>query len=283
MLPDVKKVANLIEEAAKREILPRFRRLGPSEVWEKRPGDPVTAADLAMERILETQLSGLAPGSKVVGEEGVSEHPDRLDWLAGGDPLWIVDPLDGTANFAEGVPRFAVIVAYCIAGEVRAGWIHDPLAGITAMAVQGQGAWIDHGASGQGSSARTRLRIASPARPERMTGRVSYRLRDRKLRQRLAERSAKLGQRLDLRCVGQEYLALARGEAHFALYFRLRPWDHAAGILIHREAGGYGAALGGTPYRPDPLSESVLLAPDKTSWNEIYGFLLGDSPRHPEK
>jgi fructose-1,6-bisphosphatase/inositol monophosphatase family enzyme len=268
MLPDVEKVASLIEEAAKCEILPRFRQLAPNEVWEKGPGDTVTKADLEMEQILGAQLPGLAPGSKVIGEEGVSENPDSLDLLLSGDPLWIVDPLDGTANFADGVPRFAVIVAYCVGGEVRAGWIYDPLAGATMMAVQGQGAWI------QDASSKTSLHIASPARPEQMTGRVSYRLRDKQLRQRLRERSAKLKHRLDLRCVGQEYLALMRGDAHFALYFRMRPWDHAAGVLIHREAGGYGACLDGTPYRPEPLSENLLLAPDKTSWDEIYSFLL---------
>jgi fructose-1,6-bisphosphatase/inositol monophosphatase family enzyme len=72
-----------------------------------------------------------------------------------------------------------------------------------------------------------------------------------------------------LRCAGAEYLALLRGASHYALFTRLMPWDHAAGCLIHAEAGGWSACLDGSPYRPRPIEGSLLLAPDRATWDML--------------
>ena len=111
MLPDVDRSAVLIEEVSGSEIMPRFRRLAAGDVREKAPGDLVTIADEAVEARLAPQLTSLVPGSIVVG--GGGRRPIRTCSIASCDdrPVWIIDPVDGTSNFAEGRPAFAVMVA----------------------------------------------------------------------------------------------------------------------------------------------------------------------------
>ena len=170
-MPDPESVARLIEEAAAEEILPRFRKLAAGDVREKKPGDLVTIADEETERRLTAALLALEPGSVVLGEEAAAGDPSVLSRLSHGAPVWVIDPIDGTSNFAEGRPYFAVMVAYIRDDEVCAGWIHDPVNGRTAVAEAGEGAWM----GGQRlvvspapepatirNSEETTLRLASP-------------------------------------------------------------------------------------------------------------------------
>src|SRR5260221_247987 len=103
-MPDPEKVAEHIRETAQAEILPRFRLLRREDIREKGPGDFVTLADLEAERQLTQRLGGLLPGSVVLGEEAASQDRGRFALLAGEAPVWVIDPVDGTANFARGQP-----------------------------------------------------------------------------------------------------------------------------------------------------------------------------------
>src|SRR6185437_792815 len=99
------------------EVMPRFEKLESGDISEKGPGDLVTVADIAAEHRLTPALRGLLPGSLVVGEEAVAADPAVLALLDGDDYVWVVDPIDGTANFAAGIPLFAVMVALIRRGE----------------------------------------------------------------------------------------------------------------------------------------------------------------------
>jgi len=110
-VPDLDRVARLIREVAETEILPRFRRLEEHHTWEKRPGSLVTVADEAAEKRLEDGLLRLAPGSVALGEEAAEKDSSIFERLLDDEPVWIIDPVDGTKNFAAGRPEFAVIVA----------------------------------------------------------------------------------------------------------------------------------------------------------------------------
>ena len=256
MLPDADKVARLLAEIAAEEVMPYFERLGRDDIREKKPGDLVTIADVATERRLTPLLRDLLPGSLVVGEEAVAADPGVLGALAGDTPVWLLDPIDGTANFATGKPIFAVMAALVCGGETVMGWIHDPVLQRTASAVRGEGAWRDG----------ERLHVA-PA-----TG--SRRLGNRRLMRRLGERGDLLDEAFEYRCAGYEYTLLASGGAQCALYNRLHPWDHAPGHLLHREAGGYSARLDGTPYLPRDATPGLLLAPDEASWKTLREALI---------
>jgi 3'-phosphoadenosine 5'-phosphosulfate (PAPS) 3'-phosphatase len=151
------RVAELMRETAAAELLPRFRNLSKEEVRQKRPGDIVTVADVASEQRLANGLAKILPGVPVVGEEAVEKDPGLLDLVARpGEACWIVDPLDGTANFAAGRDRFAMII--CRPGITigrrspagsstcrTTGWRSRPIGAAarpsTASADPGQGAW----------------------------------------------------------------------------------------------------------------------------------------------
>ncbi|WP_158045553.1 inositol monophosphatase family protein [Skermanella pratensis] len=266
MLPDTDRVSTIIREVAEAEILPRFRRLASSDIREKGPGDLVTIADESSERELARRLRDLLPGSAVIGEEAAAADQSVLQRIFNDEPVWIIDPVDGTSNFASGKPQFGVIVALAGGGETLAGWIHDPLGRRTAVAVKGEGAWLDS----------TRLRAAGPASPADMTGVLSSRYFDLSIRERLEDRRHRFAHTFSLRCAAHEYLSLNSGEVHFSLYRRIMPWDHAAGTLMHAEAGGYHARLDGSPYAPTEQTGGLLLAPDRRSWTELCDLLFQD-------
>jgi len=265
MLPDTTQVSTLLREAAAELILPRFQRLEAGDIQAKSPGDLVTIADIETEQRLTPLLRDLVPGSLVVGEEAASKDPSVLDQLSGEKSVWVIDPVDGTANFAAGISLFAVMVSFVQAGEVVQSWILDPVKDQMAVAARGEGAWLD----GQ------RLQVAPPAAPDHMSGSLALRFGNRQLVRKIAGRSNLIGSVFSFRCAGQEYLSLASGRAHFALYHRLLPWDHAAGWLLHREAGGYSRRLDGSDYTPRTFDGGLLLTPDETSWNALHEVLIG--------
>lgn len=239
--------------------MPRFRSLAEGDTWEKRPGSVVTVADQEAEHALTKGLEALLPGSTVVGEEAVAENPDLLHRINGDAPVWIVDPVDGTRNFAAGKSEFAVIIAFILEGETRAGWIYRPVEKTLATAVAGDGAWVDG----------KRVRVAAPAPVEQMTGSLGARLRRNK------DFSGRFKAVTNTKCCAVDYLSIITGKIHFAYYRNLMPWDHAAGHLMHREAGGYSACLDGKDYRPGRQSEGgMLLVPGSGDW----GIIANDIP-----
>lgn len=263
-LPDLDRVCAVIRDVAESEILPYFRQLAKEHVREKTgPTDLVTIADEAAERALTPRLMDLMPGSTVVGEEAVSADPSVLKRVFDDEPVWIIDPVDGTINFAAGDPTFAVIVAYVQGGETLAGWIHDPCTGRTAVAARGQGAWMDGRC----------LRVAAPVPVEAMVGALSTRFIPEATLGRLTQRRSAVKEVVCLACAAHEYLRLLEGASHFSLYHRLMPWDHAAGVLLHEEAGGYAALTNGQPYGPTQFEGSLLLAPDIESWTRLRDTL----------
>ncbi|HYM32035.1 MAG TPA: inositol monophosphatase [Candidatus Cybelea sp.] len=260
--PDIARVAAIIADVAAEAIMPRFRKLAAADVSEKTgPHDLATVADTEAERLLAMRLQALAPGSTVVGEEAVSADETVMDRLGGPDPVWIVDPIDGTTNFATGLPMFGCMVAYAIAGETRAAWIHDPVHGRTAMAERGGGAWLD------GRRAST----VKPRNLAAMHGTLSIRSGTRERAAQLGARANRVASVLILRCAAHEYMAMLEGSSHFAIYNRIMPWDHAPGAMMVEEAGGFAARIDGRRYRPgDPVAgEPLLVAPDREHWEMV--------------
>src|SRR4051812_38447826 len=114
-------VGALVREAADVAIRPRFRRLADADVRFKSPGDLVTVADYESEKLLTAGLTALLPGSSVLGEEAAADDPRLLARAAAAGDVWVVDPLDGTKNFAAGHGPFAVMVALLRGGVAVAG------------------------------------------------------------------------------------------------------------------------------------------------------------------
>ena len=212
MVPDTDTVTNLIRDIVAEEVVTRFERLAHGEVSEKGPGDLVTVADIQTEQRLTQALPRLLPGSVVIGEEAAAADPALLDLLAQSAPVWVIDPVDGTWNFSEGRRHFATMVALVRNDRIEAAWIHDPLGGATAVAEAGAGAWIGD----------RRLVVAKPERPEEMRGALlAGSFGDKALGTRIQSRRKQLGAVKSLRSAAHEYLRLARGEIHYALFTKL--------------------------------------------------------------
>lgn len=273
-LPDFDTVDGILREAARTIVLPHFRNLAGGDVRTKSsPNDFVTIADERCETFLREALTRALPGSVTVGEEAAAADPSVLDRLDRPGDVWIIDPIDGTWNYAHDVPRFATIVALVRNGVAVRGYIHLPVRNETYAAALGQGA---HGESGA-------LRLPAPAAFGAMTGAL-YVGKSRAPamfgRIKALRGRGRLGPRRFARCAAWEYIAMLTGRAHYAVFTRLLPWDHVAGILMIAEAGGcYGYVDGAPqtgPWRHADRDVPFLLAPDAASWSLIRDTLAGE-------
>jgi fructose-1,6-bisphosphatase/inositol monophosphatase family enzyme len=260
----------ILSEAARREVMPRFRRLADSDIREKQaPGDLVTEADEAAERFICAELAKAFPGAALIGEEAVTREPALLGQLGDADLAFVIDPIDGTLNYACDLSLFAVMAAVIVRGEIVASVIHDPVAGDSAMALRGEGAWLRRA---DGSSRD--LRVAPAVATRHMNGMASWQYFPEPLRSALPSRFPAFLEVGSLRCCGQEYRLAAAGRCQFLLYGILNPWDHAPGVLLYSEAGGHARLLDDRSYSPSERPAGLLCAPDAESWKEIRGILL---------
>ena len=108
-----------------------------------------------------------------------------------------------------------------------------------------------------------------------MTGNVSWRFLPEPQRSAVCARLPRLGACWEYRCSAHAYRMTAGGHGHFLFYWRLYPWDHAPGWLLHREAGGYSARFDGTAYDPMDIQGGLICAPDRDGWEAVRGALLG--------
>jgi len=267
---DVMRVAEILADAARAEIMPRFRNLPEGGIRTKTSAiDLVTVADEAAERRITADLAAAFPGVVVVGEEAASKDERVLDALGGADLAILVDPIDGTKNFASGLTLFGVMAAVVMRGEIVAGVIHDPIGMDWAIALRGEGAWFQ-----RPDGTTTAMRVADPAPLSAMEGAVGITFLPEPMRTTVGANLAKLAAMANYRCAAVEYRVIASGAMHMALYNKLMPWDHAAGWLLHREAGGHSAHFDGTAYRPTHRTGGLILAPDKASWQAVRDGLL---------
>lgn len=269
---DLRRVADILAAAARAEIMPRFRRLTHDQIRRKTSAfDLVTEADERAEAAIAAALRAAYPGCAIIGEEGAHEDPALLDIIAAAPLAFIVDPVDGTRNFASNLPLFGVMTAVTSHGETLAGVIYDPISDDWACALKGGGAWIE-----QRDGSRAPLRVAEPLPVAQMDGFIGTNYLPEPQRAAVNTNLSRLGTTNSLRCAAHEYRAAAAGFCHVLLYSKLMPWDHAAGVLIHREAGGYSAQFDGRPYRPTSFGGGLICAPDEASWQAARAALLDD-------
>ncbi|SCY72299.1 inositol monophosphatase family protein [Microvirga guangxiensis] len=263
-------VAEILRSVAQAEILPRFRNLSSDAIRMKTSQlDLVTDADEAAERAIEADLLKAFPNATVIGEEGVSRDPTLLDGLGDAELAFILDPVDGTLNFASGLPLFGVMASAVMKGEVVCGIILDPISDDWAMAVRGEGAWIQ-----RPDGSTQDLKVAPRVPLAQMAGNVSWRYLPEALRPIVTGNLPRVAMAADLRCAAHSYRQIAAGHMHFAFSSSVMPWDHAAGCLIHREAGGYSAHFDGSPYLPVNRGGGLINAPDRESWQALRDALL---------
>lgn len=268
---DINALALLLSTAAEAEIRPRFRALADGEVRTKTSAiDLVTEADEAAERFIKAGMEAVLPGALFIGEESVAAEPALLAKLAEADLAVVVDPIDGTFNFAAGVPLFGVMAAVVAGGETIAGVIYDPMGDDFVLAEKGAGAWQTGG-----NRPAVRLKAAEPVGLAEMTGMASTGFLPAEMRSRVMANLAKVAFCSNYRCAAHEYRTFAAGHLHYLMYNKLMPWDHLAGTLISQEAGAFVARHDGTPYEPRHVEGGLLVAPDRDSWEMFRREILG--------
>jgi fructose-1,6-bisphosphatase/inositol monophosphatase family enzyme len=251
------RVTKIIQGVVASVVMPSFRSLRPEDIQPKHtPGDPddlVTVVDKAAERYLIDALSGVIPAAAFIGEEGVCEEPSLLSALSGQAPAWLIDPIDGTKNFASGNADFGVMLALVEGGRTRASWMAVPAAqpaGYIVAAERGHGARIDGAPVDPDARTRSvpRGSIHTRMMPADAASRVLENLRGK------YEPHPSTGS------AATEYSAIVRGTKDFVIYYRLLPWDHAPGALAVTEAGGAAVHLNGESYSPLSPNQVTIFA-----------------------
>lgn len=268
-----RQVLNLVRRAARAEILPRFRRLSPAEIATKSgPQDLVTDADRAAEAMIARGLQQMFPHALIVGEEAVSDHPAIEKGLPEAELAFVVDPLDGTWNYANGIATFGVIVAAARYGVPVFGLHYDPL--------MDDCIWADAGATAEfvrGRRIPHQMHVRGGGEIGDLAGFVSISLLPEDKKAPMAATFPKLLRQMSLRCACHEYRVFAQGGADFVLASRLTPWDHTAAVLLAEGAGGHVGMLDGSDYRAGTRDGYLLAATDKATWErlrDLWAFLL---------
>ena len=262
---DITALANILREASRAETLPRFRRLDASQVHQKSSAiDLVTEADEQAERRIKAAVGAAWPEALFVGEESVAADVSLLDKLDAADFAIVVDPVDGTANFAAGLPLYATMASVVIGGETVAGIIYDPMGDDWVLAERGAGAFMRFP-----DGHALRLKAAAPSALEDMVGHVSITFLPEASKPKVLQNLAKVRVAANYRVAGHDYRTFATGHCHFVAFNKLMPWDHLGGCLIAEEAGGYVARFDGSPYLPSHREGGLIIATDRDSWQML--------------
>ncbi|MDR3214276.1 MAG: inositol monophosphatase [Azoarcus sp.] len=245
LLAKARELEVLVREIATREILPRYLKVSRGR---KADGSLFTEADLATQGRLAEFLPKLLPGP-VLGEEMSGEMQARL-WSAGRGGLWCIDPIDGTTNFINGIPFFAVSIAWLVEHEPRLGVVYNPISEECFLAAQGAGAFLNDEA--------LPLRRTTRKLREAVAGfdlkRVSPHLGDE-----LVTRPPYFAQR-NFGSSALEWCFLAAGRFDVYMHVGQMLWDYAAGQLILSEAGGRACAPDGGTLSAGPAVKRGIIA-----------------------
>lgn len=237
---------SMVRDIARAEILPRYLKSARNR---KADGSLFTEADMASQQRFSEALPAFLPGA-VLGEEMTAAEQAAL-WKEGARGLWCIDPIDGTTNFANGIPLFAVSIAYLIEHEPVIGVVYNPITDESFYAARGAGAFLN--------GTELPLRAGATELRDAVAGvdfkRISHHLGDE-----LAVRPPYYSQR-NFGSSALEWCFVAAGRLDVYLHGGQMLWDYAAGRLILEEAGGSYSSLGGTPLTAGPaIKRSVIAA-----------------------
>jgi len=259
MLPDINWLAEHIRTIAREEILPRFERVG-YEI--KQDGSILTEADLATNDRIQQLLQNQHPEIAFLSEEMELAEQEQL--LRDADLLWCLDPLDGTSNFAAGIPLFATSLALFQKGEVVMGVTYDPIRDEMFAAVKGQGATLN----GEPLTCHD-----SGFALQKTVAIIDFKRLNAPLQQALLN-NRPFGSQRNLGSCVLEWAWMAANRGHVYLHGGMKLWDLAVGTLLLEEAGGCACTLDGeSVFRPQMAPRSVVISPDKQLFDAWYAFL----------
>ena len=253
---------NLMHRAcmkASKVLIRDFGEIEKLQVSEKGPGDFVTASDKRVEKIIINELNVENSKYSVLCEEKgelIGKNKEKR---------WIIDPIDGTTNFLNGLPHFAISIAYEEKGEILSGIIFDPIKNEMFFAEKGQGAYLNN--------IRTRVSNKSDFKNSLLvTGgpRYTSNIKDKVFKEYI-ELAKKV--RPPIRksgCAALDLAYVAAGRFDGSWQRELKYWDIAAGIIILKESGGFINNLRGDNYLQDKID---IVATNSKIHKELSTFL----------
>lgn len=256
----LKTLQSLIRQHAAREIMPRYNQVAFSL---KKDGSLVTAADDAMQAAMIENLQTLWPEYTLLGEEMAEQQQQALleKETAG---LWVLDPLDGTSNFASGVPIFSVSLALIKNNQAVLGIIYDPNRDELFSAIRGEGAWLNE---------QPLQAVTERAQLAQCTAQIDFKRLSPAMRARLASEHAYSSQR-NFGSGALDWCWLAAARSHVYIHGGQKLWDYAAGQLILQEAGGFSATFEGEPVFAETLTpRSVMAAVSEPLFQQLQQYL----------
>lgn len=257
-------IGALMREVARTVLLPAFEPGRPIAAEYKSVGEAVTEVDRACEEALFERLSIMTPGVAIVGEEAVHEDPALLRHFEHG-VTWIIDPIDGTGNFAQGNGPFGILVALADNGRPVAGWMLDPLTDRLCSARAGGGASINGEAFQVMPSSEGRPNLA-----------LTSLFASKERRAALASQLERVGTVLAApRCAADIYPRVATGDIDAGLFTRTIAWDHAAGIVFLNEAGGKALRPDGGPYECHDPNGGLIAVCDPAQFDGLAEVVAG--------
>ena len=239
-LAHARELESIVREVARSVTLPRYL---DSPRLAKTDGSSLTEADTLTQRALATRVQQIIE-APVLGEEMTFGQQAEI-WSAAQDGLWVIDPIDGTTNFANGIPMFALSVAWLIEGVTQFGVVYDPIADEAFYGARGEGAWLNG----------IRLPQRRPAKElAQAVGSADF----KRLPPELAQRLALASPCFSLRSFGSsalEWCFVAAGRLDLHIHGGQMLWDYAVGRLLVEEAGGLASGLAGEVLEADPLAK----------------------------
>ena len=256
----LKQLEALVKQHANEQIMPRYNQVAYSL---KKDGSLVTEADSAMQQVMIESLITHWPDYVVLGEEmSEAEQQAQLDSDAVG--LWILDPLDGTSNFASGIPVFSVSIALVINSVVVLGLIYDPNRDETFSAIKGQGSWLN-GQSLKSHSERALL--------NQCTAQIDFKRLTPEMRVCLCREHPYASQR-NFGSGALDWCWLAASRSQVYIHGGQKLWDYAAGQLILSEAGGLAKTFAGDAVFAKSLTpRSVMAGVNLSLFQQLQKYL----------
>ena len=258
---DINKIKDIIISTAKAELLPRFTYV---ERQHKKDGSILTEADLVCQQRIAEQLQHHWPDTVFLGEEMTAEQQTEL--LNSEQPIWCLDPLDGTSNFASGIPYFCVSLALIKKGKVELGVVYDPLRDECFAANESQ----------VSLNGEPLLIKVSGLTLNQTTAIIDFKRLTPELACLIVQEVPYASQR-SFGSVALDWCWLAMGRGHVYLHGRSNIWDYAAGHYIFNRAGGLSCTLEGDGIFVNQLiPRSSVGALDATLFEEWKNFLKID-------
>lgn len=259
MLPTVNQLEDIVKPLARDILIPGF---GECEYTYKDDGSIVTKADLVMQQSLERDLLKTWPAYEMLGEE--MSEPEQQSVINSNTGYWCIDPLDGTNNYASGLPFFAVSIALIVENKQVLGFIYDPLRDEVFFAEK------DKGASLNGK----KITGAYKSEPlKRTIAEIDMKRLPPDLARRLVTEEP-FGSQRNIGSSALDWCWLAAGRYNVYLHGGQKLWDYAAGDLILREAGGKAISLDGEPvFRGRLEVRSALASLDESLFEEWVNWI----------